>query len=250
MTAQPVLDTFEQFRCPTCDGYIPNNDRPGAHRGALSRRDSKTEICSACGHREAMEDYAAARGEGVPATTSVATNQCKAGEGHLVIHPNGETEFITQVELGVDGRQAIIGGRFDCVYLKPGLDMWIHDEGLFLCPLNPVASMLYTLMTGRCELAAVMGTVVLSGVDDEGASLPLSADTASSLRMLVGDLVELAEEAALFTTPCVCCDEPVTYPVHIDEGPRRIYCDTCAGCDKVSVDQRCDACYAAEEETQ
>ena len=48
---------FEEFRCPTCDGYIPNNAQPGAYMGALSRRDNKTEICSACGTEEALEDY-------------------------------------------------------------------------------------------------------------------------------------------------------------------------------------------------
>lgn len=44
--------------CPICDGWIPNNLQPGAYPGAISRRDNKTEICSDCGVREAMEDYA------------------------------------------------------------------------------------------------------------------------------------------------------------------------------------------------
>jgi len=43
--------------CPDCGGYIPNNETPGAYSGALSRRDNKTEICSDCGTREALEDY-------------------------------------------------------------------------------------------------------------------------------------------------------------------------------------------------
>jgi hypothetical protein len=40
--------------CPSCDGQIPNNERPGAYMGAISRKDNKTEICSACGTREAL----------------------------------------------------------------------------------------------------------------------------------------------------------------------------------------------------
>lgn len=36
-------------KCPKCGG--PLGDRP-----ALSRRDNKTDICSECGFREAMED--------------------------------------------------------------------------------------------------------------------------------------------------------------------------------------------------
>jgi hypothetical protein len=47
----------EQFKCPTCSGYIPNNENIGAYAGAISRKDNKTEICSACGTKEAMEDF-------------------------------------------------------------------------------------------------------------------------------------------------------------------------------------------------
>lgn len=36
-------------KCPKCGG--PLGDRP-----ALSRRDNKTDICSECGYKEAMED--------------------------------------------------------------------------------------------------------------------------------------------------------------------------------------------------
>ena len=40
--------------CPSCDGFIPNNETPGAYPGAISRSDNKTEICSDCGTREAL----------------------------------------------------------------------------------------------------------------------------------------------------------------------------------------------------
>jgi hypothetical protein len=43
--------------CPRCNGFIPNNETPGAYMGALSRRDNKTEICSSCGVDEALEDF-------------------------------------------------------------------------------------------------------------------------------------------------------------------------------------------------
>jgi RNA polymerase subunit RPABC4/transcription elongation factor Spt4 len=45
--------------CPTCHGHIPNNDTPGAYPGALSRVDNKTEVCSACGVKEAIQAFAA-----------------------------------------------------------------------------------------------------------------------------------------------------------------------------------------------
>ncbi len=45
--------------CPSCNGYIPNNETPGAYPGALSRKDNLTEICSACGVHEALRAFAA-----------------------------------------------------------------------------------------------------------------------------------------------------------------------------------------------
>ena len=43
--------------CPRCGGFIPNDLTPGLYPGAVSRRDNETEICSACGVAEAMEDF-------------------------------------------------------------------------------------------------------------------------------------------------------------------------------------------------
>lgn len=43
--------------CPRCGGYIPNNLQPGVYPGAISRLDNETEICSACGQAEALEEF-------------------------------------------------------------------------------------------------------------------------------------------------------------------------------------------------
>lgn len=43
--------------CPRCLGGIPNNAARGMYPGALSRTDNETEICSACGTLEALEDF-------------------------------------------------------------------------------------------------------------------------------------------------------------------------------------------------
>jgi RNA polymerase subunit RPABC4/transcription elongation factor Spt4 len=40
--------------CPTCGGDVPNTEHKGEYPGALSRVDNETEICSACGLREAL----------------------------------------------------------------------------------------------------------------------------------------------------------------------------------------------------
>jgi len=54
-----MTDTTNKPICPGCGGYIPNNDTPGLYPGALSRKDNKTMVCSACGTAEAMDDFAA-----------------------------------------------------------------------------------------------------------------------------------------------------------------------------------------------
>jgi hypothetical protein len=56
-SSEPESDPNEKFKCPSCDGYIPNNDNIGAYAGAISRKDNKTEICSACGVIEAVNDW-------------------------------------------------------------------------------------------------------------------------------------------------------------------------------------------------
>lgn len=45
--------------CPRCGHQIPNDQTPGAYPGALSRVDNETEICSACGLHEAMQQFRA-----------------------------------------------------------------------------------------------------------------------------------------------------------------------------------------------
>lgn len=44
--------------CPSCGGYIPNNETPGKYPGAVSHVDNTTEICSQCGQKEALRIFA------------------------------------------------------------------------------------------------------------------------------------------------------------------------------------------------
>ena len=46
-TYPDYFEDNEQYKCPTCDGYIPNNENIGAYMGAMSRH----------GHGEAMQDF-------------------------------------------------------------------------------------------------------------------------------------------------------------------------------------------------
>lgn len=53
----------DSFVCPRCGRGIPNDRDRGAYRGALSRVDGVSEICSACGAHEALLGYH--RGSGI-----------------------------------------------------------------------------------------------------------------------------------------------------------------------------------------
>lgn len=102
-------------------------------------------------------------------------------QGYLVIHSSGHTEFIFESgSLGLDRMQAIIGGRINCIALTHGLDMWVHDEGKFACSLNRSATAIYEHYLGAID--AVFGTIIIAGVDAEGASKPIPRVTSSLLQ--------------------------------------------------------------------
>lgn len=104
-----------------------------------------------------------------------------AMRGYLVIRPNGGTTFIRgDKRLGGARMQSIIGGRLDYIALAPGLDMWIHDEGKFECDYNPAATAIFERYLGEGDV--VFGTVLLAGVDGEGAKIPLAPGVIRSLR--------------------------------------------------------------------
>jgi len=52
-----VPNDKDNLICPICRGGIPNNYQIGMFPGALSRFNNKTEICSACGTKEALACY-------------------------------------------------------------------------------------------------------------------------------------------------------------------------------------------------
>ena len=60
--SEDFQDAAEPRRCPRCTHWIPNDQEPGAHDGAISRHFGATgperymgaEICSPCGREEAF----------------------------------------------------------------------------------------------------------------------------------------------------------------------------------------------------
>jgi hypothetical protein len=77
------MSAREPKRCPRCAGWIPTNENPGAHPGALSRVDNETEICSKCGTEEAILD---ARSQQVMRKPDPSANCCFCDDVAFVWH--------------------------------------------------------------------------------------------------------------------------------------------------------------------
>lgn len=85
--------------------------------------------------------------------------------------------------------QSAVGGLIDVVQLAPDLDLWVHDEGLYLFEPNPHATAVATVFAAQAgaRLAqAFHGPAVFTGgVDDEGDTLPLSEEQAEQIRQSI-----------------------------------------------------------------
>ena len=101
----------------------------------------------------------------------------------LVVDPDGAAHR-ERWTAGPDGSllaqlQTAVGGLVDVVALADHLDLWVNDEGLYLCEPNPVATLL-TLALGRN--APVYGPAVFTGgADPDGSTRGLHARTCAQL---------------------------------------------------------------------
>ena len=80
--------------------------------------------------------------------------------------------------------QAAVGGDVDVVRLHPELEMWMHDEGLYRCELNPVASAVAAGM-GFSRQPYCGPVAFTGGADEDGNTLGLSDELAEVLLELV-----------------------------------------------------------------
>ena len=80
--------------------------------------------------------------------------------------------------------QAAVGGDIDVVRLHPEMEMWVHDEGLYACDLNPVASAVAAGM-GFVHQPYCGPVVFTGGADEDGNTLGLSDELAEVLMELV-----------------------------------------------------------------
>ena len=94
--------------------------------------------------------------------------------------PEGETQIIefTVKEFGSKLKE-LIGGPFDCIALPNlGMDLWIHDEGLFLdLQRNFFAEALWNAEHSEKDAAYIVGPIVLAGIADRNGNVTSISET-------------------------------------------------------------------------
>ena len=84
----------------------------------------------------------------------------------------------------LDALQAAVGGTVDVVRMHPDMNLWVHDEGLYVCDLNPVATAVAAGM-GFVHQPMCGDVVFTGGADEDGNTLGLSDELAEVLMELV-----------------------------------------------------------------
>lgn len=81
--------------------------------------------------------------------------------------------------------QRAVGGLVDVVGLAPNLDMWVNDEGLALgMEVNHLATVA-AQVCGKFRQPYAGPAVFTGGADENGETLPLTAEQAAALRDLL-----------------------------------------------------------------
>jgi hypothetical protein len=79
----------------------------------------------------------------------------------------------------LDHLQQAVGGLVDAVSLTPVLDMWLNDEGMFRCEVNPIASVL-AASYGMTQ--PYFGAAVFTGaINHRGSTTSLTAEQVTDL---------------------------------------------------------------------
>ena len=110
--------------------------------------------------------------------------------GVVVVEVDGavraDTWAITAEKDTLGYLQDAVGGLIDVVGLTESVDMWVNDEGLFLCEPNPLATMLAAGLADRDLAQPFFGPAVFTGSCDEAGT---------TLGLTVAQLAEVLRQA-------------------------------------------------------
>jgi hypothetical protein len=123
-----------------------------------------------------------------------------------IVRTNGTTEGIdlTPGDSLRGMREAIGCQLVDCIEVipgsasRPGIDIWIDDEGLYAKAPNFLAGAVAAFLLGYIPNYPLFGDVLFTGgADSEGETLGLTKRQAEILADIAGDVCESAREAGL-----------------------------------------------------
>jgi len=111
----------------------------------------------------------------------------------VAVREDGSASIITLSPPAHEALRAQIGGRIDLLRCRPGLDMWIHDDGLYECEPNPVASMIALHMLGGIPQVYFGPAVFTGGADANGETVGLTEAQAACLMDLAPRMAQRAD---------------------------------------------------------
>ncbi len=83
----------------------------------------------------------------------------------------GQPAQVEEIASGLEAMQAFVGGYVTCLQLEgtmyDGIDLWCHDEGLFVCQPN-------RLVRGTCSEQPIYGDFFIAAHDGEGDTIGLT----------------------------------------------------------------------------
>ncbi|MPV50120.1 DUF3846 domain-containing protein [Pseudactinotalea sp. HY160] len=123
--------------------------------------------------------------------TTSARQPAEATQVALRLDVDGSLTALTLPETGSSLKvlQRGVGGTVDVVGVRRGMDMWLHDEGLFIYEVNKFATTIaHELLDGNIH-QSFHGPAVFTGVDGEGDTVGLSVPDAKYLASIVADMV-------------------------------------------------------------
>jgi hypothetical protein len=117
-------------------------------------------------------------------TVIKATN---TGTGYLLIPIDDPLEVLDPAGESLKTLQQGVDGYVEAIDLDDALTMWLNEEGKLLhLPHNPRAQALWDRAFGAGTDITVGPVVLTGGVNEEGDTLPLDAETVAALTAALG----------------------------------------------------------------
>ena len=116
----------------------------------------------------------------------------KHATGYAKITAEGTLEIIDARDVAntFTFLQEQVGGHFDVVSTDNGLDFWLHDEGMFIYPVNHVGTAVIVRALGH-YWQNYHGPIIVARHNKQGDTVPLTAQDIETLRTKHAKIADL-----------------------------------------------------------